>query len=241
MESSSSSTKTEFDNFADDYDTLLQKSISASGYEAAFFDEHKIKTLFSDYNRDVATSNRNIQIMNFGCGTGKSEKYINKFFTDCHICSVDVSEKSIDVAKARNKEFRNIEFLKFDKVEELSLLNKKFDIIFVANVFHHIPEELHRTTLKTLRSLLSPRGYLYVFEHNPKNPLTRKVFETCEFDVGCKMIKPSLFIQMCSDAGYVKIIRNYVLFFPKFLSFLAPFERLLNWCPFGAQYYIKAK
>ncbi|MFY9308871.1 MAG: methyltransferase [Bacteroidia bacterium] len=241
MEPIGSSSKTEFDNFANDYDTLLQKSISASGYEAAFFDEHKIKTLYSDYTRDGSTSKKNIHIMNFGCGTGKSEKYINKYFTDCHICSVDVSERSIDVARQKNKEYRNTEFLKFDRVEELSALNKKFDIIFVANVFHHIPEELHHTTLKYLRSFLSPTGYLYVFEHNPKNPLTRKVFETCEFDVGCKMIKPPLFIQMCKEEGYTTIIRNYVLFFPKFLSFLGPFEKLLKWCPFGAQYYIKAK
>lgn len=241
MKSSSSSSKTEFDNFADDYDTLLQKSISASGYEAAYFDEHKIKTLFNDYTNDKATSKNNITIMNFGCGTGKSEKYINEYFTGCAVCSVDVSEKSIDVAREKNKEFKNMQFFKFDKVEELANLDKKFDIIFVANVFHHIPEELHHTTLMHLRTLLSPTGYLYVFEHNPKNPLTRKVFETCEFDVGCKMIKPSLFIQMCKDEGYTSIIRNYVLFFPKFLSVLSPFERLLKWCPFGAQYYIKAR
>lgn len=241
METSNSSSKTEFDNFANDYDTLLQKSISASGYEAAYFDEHKIKTLFNDYYRDNRTAKSNIQIMNFGCGTGKSEKYINQYFTDCSVSSVDVSELSIGVAKERNRNFKNIQFLKFDKVEELASLNKKFDIIFVANVFHHIPEELHHITLKYLRSFLSPTGYLYVFEHNPKNPLTRKVFETCEFDVGCKMIKPSLFIQMCKDEGYITIIRNYVLFFPNFLSFLSPFEKLLKWCPFGAQYYIKAR
>ncbi len=129
MESSNSSSKTEFDNFANDYDALLQKSISASGYEAAYFDEHKIKTLFGDYKNDRNVSKKNVQIMNFGCGTGKSEKYISQYFTDCSVCSVDVSEKSIDVAKQRNREYKNMQFLKFDKVEELAGLNKKFDII----------------------------------------------------------------------------------------------------------------
>ncbi len=231
----------EFDNFADDYNELLQKSISASGYEASYFDEHKIRTVFDDYVADQTIKTKNIQIMNFGCGVGKSERFINCYFPDCSICSVDISEKSITVAKEKNKQFTNIQFITFHDVQELASLNQRFDIIFVANVFHHIPEELHIKTLKQLRMLLSSKGYLYVFEHNPKNPLTRKVFKTCEFDVGCKMIKPSLFMQMCSEAGYSLVNKKYVLFFPKAFSFLGAIEKYLKWCPWGAQYYVKAK
>lgn len=230
----------EFDHFADDYDNLLKKSITASGFEPTYFDEHKIKTIYDDYISNSKFDNKKLQILNFGCGIGKSEMFINKYFIDCAICSVDVSEKSLNTAKERNKQFKNIEFIKFDTVEDLKL-STKFDIIFVANVFHHIPKELHLPTLKYLRLLLSSNGYLYVFEHNPKNPLTRKVFETCEFDIGCNMISPALFIQMCVDAGYTKIIRRYILFFPKIFSVLSRLEKFLKWCPFGAQYYIKAK
>jgi SAM-dependent methyltransferase len=240
MEPNQSQSNSAFDHFADDYDKLLQKSITASGFESTYFDEHKIITVYNDYKSNEKSADRNLQILNFGCGTGKSEKYINKYFSNCKICSVDVSEKSIIAAKEKNNQFNNIEFIKFDSVEELQL-KSRFDIIFVANVFHHIPEELHLTTLKHLRSFLSETGYLYVFEHNPKNPLTRNVFETCEFDVGCKMIRPSLFSEMCVRSGYKTIIRRYILFFPKFVSFLSGLEKYLKWCPLGAQYYIKAK
>lgn len=232
--------KAEFDHFADDYDKLLQKSITASGFEPTYFDEHKIKTVYDDYIINEKSNNQNLQILNFGCGIGKSELFINKYFPNCSICSVDVSEKSINIAKEKNKQFKNIEFIKFNIIEDLPLI-AKFDIIFVANVFHHIPEGLHLKSLKHLRSFLSTEGYIYIFEHNPKNPLTRKVFETCEFDVGCKMINPALFIQMCRNSGYNKIIRRYILFFPKFLSFFSRLEKYLKWCPLGAQYYIKAK
>lgn len=240
METNPKVPKAEFDDFADDYDNLHKKSITASGFEPTYFDEHKIKTVYDDYILNSKFDNKKLQILNFGCGIGKSEKFINKYFIDCAICSVDVSGKSINTAKEKNKQFENIKFIKFDTVEDLQL-NTKFDIIFVANVFHHIPADLHLATLKHLRSSLSPDGHLYVFEHNPKNPLTRKVFETCEFDIGCKMISPALFIQMCVDAGYSKIIRRYILFFPKFFSGLSRLEKFLKWCPFGAQYYIKAK
>lgn len=240
MELNPKASKAEFDHFADDYDNLLKKSITASGFEPSYFDEHKIKTVYVDYIANEKIDNKKIQILNFGCGIGKSEEFINKYFTNCVICSVDVSEKSINAAKEKNKIFNNVEFIKFDTVEELKL-NARFDIIFVANVFHHIPRDFHLPTLKRLRSFLSATGYLYVFEHNPKNPLTKKVFETCEFDVGCKMIDSSLFIQMCVDTGYSTIIRRYILFFPKFLSFFSNLEKFLKWCPLGAQYYIKAK
>lgn len=231
--------KAEFDHFADEYDNLLKKSIAASGFEPTYFDEHKIKTIFDDYISNKKFDKK-LQILNFGCGIGKSEIFINKYFSNCEICSVDVSEKSIDTAKEKNKHFNNINFIKFDNIEDLQM-KFTFDIIIVANVFHHIPEKLHLTTLKYLRSFLSTEGYLYVFEHNPKNPLTREVFATCEFDVGCKMINSALFIKMCADSGYNTIIRRYILFFPKFLSFLSSLEKYLKWCPVGAQYYIKAK
>lgn len=234
------SNNAEFDQFANDYDTLLQKSIDSSGYEASYFDEHKIKTLYKDYS-NTNDASKSLRILNFGCGTGKSEEYINKYFKKCSIVSTDVSEKALETARKKNVQFDNIHYVAFTKVEELKSIPEKFDIIFVANVFHHIPEALHLNTLKQLKSMLSEAGYLYVFEHNPKNPLTRKVFETCEFDVGCKMIPPALFTQMCQQSGYTSIKREYVLFFPNFVSFLAPFEKYLTWCSLGAQYYIKAR
>ena len=230
----------DFDHFADEYEKLHRDSIKGSGFDPSYFDEHKIKIVYNDFYANKKNGTKNLQILNFGCGIGKSEKFINTYFDNCTICSLDVSEKSIIVAKEKNKHSNNIEFIKYDVIEELNL-NGKFDIIYVANVFHHIPEELRLNILKHLKLFLSSTGYLYIFEHNPKNPLTRKVFETCEFDIGCKMIPPSLFIQMCTTAGYKIIIRRYILFFPKIFSFLSNFEKYLKWCPIGAQYYIKAK
>lgn len=240
MKKDQTQSKTDFNHYADDYNRLLKESTKMSGFEPTYFDEHKIKTIAADFNTIVKNLDGDLNILNFGCGIGKSEKFIIKYFSKSNIVSVDVSEKSIETAKEDNKQFKNIEFISFDKIEDLKL-NKKFDIIFVANVFHHIPEELHVLILKHLRTYLSTDGYLYVFEHNPLNPLTRKVFETCEFDVGCKMIKSSLFVSMCKEAGYNTINRNFVLFFPSSLSIFVGLEKFLKWLPAGAQYYIKAK
>lgn len=240
MKTEQSQTNTDFDHYADDYEKLHKNSVKASGFELTYFDEHKIKIVYNDFITNEKSDNKNLKILNFGCGIGKSENFINKYFNDCTIFSVDVSERSIITAKEKNKHFKNIEFIKFNTVEELQF-NTKFDIIFVANVFHHIPKEFHLTVLKHLRSFLSSTGYLYIFEHNPRNPLTRNAFETCEFDIGCEMISPVQLKKMCASSGYTTIIRRYILFFPKFLSFMSNLEFFLKWCPIGAQYYIKAK
>lgn len=239
MKENQAQTKTDFDHYADDYEQLHKASIKMSGYEPTYFDEHKIKNLHRDFYASHAVSAQPVQILNFGCGIGKSEEFINKYFTNCAITSVDISEKSVATAKEKNKRFSNIDFIAYDDIETLQL-QPKFDIIFVANVFHHIPEELHVRILKRLREFLSPGGHLYVFEHNPQNPLTRHAFNTCEFDVGCKMIHPRLFVRMCREAGYTNIRKNYILFFPKAFSAFSGLERFLTWCPAGAQYYIKA-
>ena len=226
-----------FDNYAEDYEKLHEQSIKASGFKPDFFDEHKIKTLAGDLGK-IKTGEK-INLLNFGCGIGKSEKYINQYFSNVNIVSVDVSQESLEKAKKRNANLSNIEFVHFNKVEELNF-EEKFDVIFVANVFHHIPADLHITTLKFLRLQLKPEGFLYIFEHNPKNFLTRKAFETCEFDKGCTMIPDKEMIGMLKESGFNNIKRNFVLFFPKIVAFLTPLEKYLHFLPLGAQYYTKA-
>jgi SAM-dependent methyltransferase len=230
-------TKTNFDEYAENYEQLHKDSIKSSGFAPGYFDEHKIKVIVEDYK---PTQVQTEKILNFGCGIGKSEQFINKYFKNCEIQSVDVSKESISMAKERNKHFKNIQFSSFNDVTDLPFENR-FNIIFIANVFHHIPETLHLHILKHLRLFLAPEGVIYIFEHNPINPLTRKAFNTCEFDVGCTMIPSKIMKGLCEAASFKQIKINYVLFFPKFLSFFSRFEKHMKFIPVGAQYYIKAK
>jgi SAM-dependent methyltransferase len=240
MKETPAQTKTDFDHYADDYERMHNASIKASGFESSFFDEHKITTLVADFKTNKKSTNAALKILNFGCGIGKSEQFINKYFTNCQITSVDISAKSIEMAIEKNKAFKNTNFIVYEDIDTL-VLKDKFDIILIANVFHHIPEDLHVRILKRLKTVISDKGFLYVFEHNPQNPLTKNAFKTCEFDAGCKMIHPSLFVMLCKEAGFTTIQKNYILFFPKFLAAFSGLEKFLKWCPIGAQYYIKAK
>jgi SAM-dependent methyltransferase len=223
----------EFDKFANDYDKLVSNNIKASGYDPTYFDEHKIREVHRRCGEEYKGT---FSFLNFGCGIGKSEKFIRKYFPLCSIHSVDVSPESLKVAKEKNKNIRDITFYHFEDVTEFNP-GMKFEIIFVANVFHHIPETLHEITLIRLNSLLSPNGKLFIFEHNPLNPLTRRAFNTCEFDHGCKMISSGRLRCLIGKAGFNKVEINYTLFFPKILQRLTFLEKYMTSLPIGAQYY----
>jgi SAM-dependent methyltransferase len=225
--------KAEFDRFAGDYEMLLSDSIKASGYEPSYFDEQKIREVFRRVGDEFSGA---FNFLNFGCGVGKSEKFIRQYFPACKLHGADVSAESLKIATARNKEFADIFYHHFEQVERFDP-GVKFDIIFVANVFHHIPEDLHLITLQQLRKLLSGRGKLFIFEHNPLNPLTRHAFNTCEFDHGCKMIPAGKLKKLIRAAGFEKVDLNFTLFFPAKLKFLTPLEKYMTLLPIGAQYY----
>jgi SAM-dependent methyltransferase len=224
----------EFDRYAGDYETLLYKSIKASGYDAPYFDEQKVRELYR-INKNI--SGTSLNMLNFGCGVGKSEPHIRHYFPQAALYGADVSEKSLKIAADRNRSIANLYFKHFENIEDFNP-GILFDIIFAANVFHHIPENLHIPTLKHLHSLLHPRGRLYIFEHNSVNPLTRKAFATCEFDKGCKMIPFWKMKGMVRDSGFARSKISFTLFFPKFLQRLTWLERYLTNVPIGAQYYI---
>ena len=109
----------------------------------------------------------------------------------------------------------------------------------MAGVFHHVPVSQRLTVLRRLAGLLAPGGLLFVFEHNPFNPVTRRMVATCPFDEDAELITLNEMKQLVTISGELKVTAtNYCLFFPQFLSFLRPLEKFLNWIPGGGQYFV---
>lgn len=226
----------EFDKYATEYDQMHRKSISASGYEPSFFDEYKIIEMVRLLSK--LYSEKNLSILNFGCGIGKSEPLLLKHFPNSSILGIDVSAESIELAKEQEYNKSKIQFEVFDGVN--INLHQKFDIIYIANVFHHIPHSEHKNLTKQLCTLLKENGKLFMFEHNPYNPLTLRTVKQCEFDVDAVLLPPGYSYKLYSESGFSIVNRRFTLFFPKILSLFRPIEPLLHWLPLGAQYYIVA-
>ena len=180
---------------------------------------------------------KRLKLLNYGCGTGNSEKYIKKYLPNASLYSIDVSEESIKVARESNKDLTDVTFTPFDG--STIPFDIDFDVIFIANVFHHIRHEKHVAILKTLHDKLKKGGLLFIFELNPLNPLTMWVAiqNDYKFDKDAKLLNPFYAKRILTKAGFTQQEIRFTIFFPQFLSFLIPHEKYLSKLPLGAHYY----
>ena len=223
-----------FDEFAEDYRTNHDKSVEMSGADSDYFSEYKIVELLKFEDKS-----QSLKILDFGCGDGNSSVYIKKHFPNAIIYGVDVSKESVSLAV--KKKISDANFVAFDG-SNLPFNEENFDLVFTSMVFHHIEHRLHENILNEIRRVLKKEGRFYNFEHNPNNPLTRKVVRECDFDKDAILLKPSYHRQLIIKSNFKKLELNYTLFFPRhkiFRIFLG-LEKMLTWCPIGAQYYIRA-
>ena len=217
----------EFDQHARDYDRVLEQALPPGMAEDRYFAEYKV-ALMARLLRPAAPA----RILDFGCGAGRSLACVEAHFPHARTWGHDISRASLDVAAARTQ--RSTLVSSWDELEGL-----EFDAIFAANVFHHIPPARRVAELTRCRDHLAEGGSVFLFEHNPYNPLTRWVFERCAFDRGAQMLTLRSALAMAHQAGLRTRRRGYTLFFPKPLARLRGIEPLLRQVPLGAQYYVQ--
>jgi len=225
----------EFDQFADEYTSMHAESIRASGEGPAYFSEYKLRDVANHISSSRLAAKR---VLDFGCGVGGSMPYFHKYLPESQLTGIDVSQRSIDIASSRFPDLAD--YLLFDGVS-LPFADNTFDVVFTACVFHHIPANEHVHLLSEILRVLAPGGVFFVFEHNPSNPLTVRVVNQCPFDANAVLISASEFGKRASLAGFISIQRRYRIFFPHLLRKLRYIERLLTWCPLGAQYSLAAR
>jgi len=225
-----------FDKFAKNYDEGHTKAVKLSGFEPSYFHEYKCREM-ADYLKLKGLLDREIKLLNYGCGTGNSEKYIKKYLPTAAIFSVDVSAESIKVAREANRDLKDVIYESFDG--QTIPFATEFDVIYIANVFHHIRREKHVEILKSLFNNLKHDGILFIFELNPINPLTMWVAirNDYRFDKDAQLLSPYYTNKILKQAGFTRQEIRYTIFFPRFLSFMLPFEKNLHALPFGAHYY----
>lgn len=221
------SKKVDFDNFTDNYNELLRESTQFFSSSEEYFAKYKIGLVRSQVKQSVS------RILEYGCGIGRNIRYLQEAFPGVEIVGTDISEASLSIAASENP---GVQF----ELESIDLDIGSFDLIFVAGVFHHIPPVERPDASRLLAKRLSSDGVLYVFEHNPYNPVTRKIVNNCPYDADAVLLKPSELGGLFESAEMKVSGQGYCLFIPPKLSWLAPLEGYLAWLPLGGQYWVKA-
>lgn len=223
------SNKVDFDDYTENYNQLLREETGFFSSSEQYFASYKVNLVHKQIDAAV---NR---ILEYGCGIGRNIPFLKQAFPNAVLMGSDISNASLEIARRDNAE---VEFFREDGSTDQAHL---FDMIFVAGVFHHIPEAQRKAVAKTLFNRLSPNGLLFVFEHNPYNPVTQRIVSNCPYDEDAVLLKPDELQRLLSDADLKVECKEYCLFIPPTLSMLTWLENWLGWLPLGGQYWVKAR
>ena len=223
-----------FDAHAGTYHDAVQHSIDFSGLDHAFFTRRKATHLLDLAARLVGPV-ETLRALDVGCGVGETDGLLAGRFAELE--GIDTAKEALRRAAAANPAVR---YRVYDG-SRLPYDDGTFDVALASCVFHHIPHDEHVALLGEIRRVLGPGGRLFVFEHNPLNPLTRHAVNTCEFDEHAQLVLAPTMRRRVRDAGFATADVRYRIFFPHALRRLRPLEARMTWLPLGAQYYVVAR
>lgn len=220
-----------FDGFADQYsqrlDDPLRRQFATDG---DFFIRQKCQALGREIrHRLEPTPGRPLRLLDAGCGVGTAMRILQPLYS---VVGTDVSLPMLQHVTPGGRVAATEPFA-------LPFADHGFDVAFAFCVYHHIAPAEQARHLRELGRVVRPGGLVSVFEHNPRNPVTRRIFERAEIDQGCEMIRAEQLRGMFTDAGFANVRVTYMLFVPEFLaSWLGFIEPFLGWLPLGGQYFV---
>ena len=222
-------THAEFDAHAATYDADLTAAVG----DPAYFAESTVRDLARAY-----PARAGMRVLDLGAGVGRAVPFLRQAFPRARFTLADKSGESLALARARYPE---------DDVTvapplgvHLPFADGTFDVVFASGVFHHVPALWHFHLLCEMRRVLAPGGLAAVFEHNPRNPVTRAVVRRCAFDADAVLIPPRRVLSTFLAAEFRAPRLCYRRFIPPALRALRPLERLLGGCPRGAPVTVMA-
>lgn len=186
---------------------------------------------------------KNLSCLSIGCGTGEAEVHYSCIFSK--VVGIDYSGGMI--AKAKKLDLKGTTFMKMDATK-LTFKDDSFDVVVIFNVLHHVPS--YRDLLGIIKEagrVLRKEGILLVYEMNPLNPMARHIVKTMKIDKDVNLggferdmfpttLKPKQLKGIAEKTGLMAAEKDYLVFFPQFLSFLNPLENILSKVPIGGLY-----
>jgi ubiquinone/menaquinone biosynthesis C-methylase UbiE len=217
----------QFDDFAGDYESALAQNLRFIPGGVHYYYKNRVR-IAADQFRGHPPPRR---ILDFGAGIGLTIPLLRAAFPSASISICDTSAESTTEAKRR---YPFVEVLNGEALPEHS-----FDLIVVAGVIHHIaPSDRDHVVAGISRSLAS-NGTLIIYELNPLNPVTRRLVRCCPFDEDAALITKRKLKELLAGHYELRIQKEaFMVFLPPLFARLAGFERLLSWCPLGAQYFL---
>lgn len=223
----------EFNQYAGDYDRLLERGLIVSGEGREYFAQGRVDWLRACTNELGVAPRR---IMDYGCGTGMTTELLHQRFAAELVVGIDLSSRLIERAK-REYGTQQIQFSHIPQYRP----NMQMDLAYCNGVFHHIPVSLRDEAVRYIWDSLTVGGYFALWENNPWNPGTRYVMSRVSFDRDAVALTASESCDLLQRAGFHIVRTNYLFIFPRFLSAFRCLEKYVCDIPLGGQYLVLAR
>ena len=233
-------TPAEFDRHATSYDGGLDNPVKRMmGDSADQFIAVKTRWLL---RREPTLRTGGLAVLDYGCGAGDLMRVLAELGARADFTGCDVSAGMLaEVGKRWPSAIGPTPALATQDGAKTPFADRQFDIVTISAVLHHVPVEERHAVYRELGRVLKPGGRIYVFEHNPRNPLVRYVIARTPIDQNAILLDASEVRHELLNTARYDLETDYLMFMPPAMAVLRPVDRALAWLPLGAQYVVAAR
>jgi ubiquinone/menaquinone biosynthesis C-methylase UbiE len=230
----------EFDKHAATYDGGLDNPIKRlTGNSPDQFIAVKARWLL---RREKGLRTGELRLLDYGCGAGDLMRVLAELGARVTFSGCDVSTGMLAEAAKRWPGGQGATpTLATQDGARTPFADGQFDVATVSAVLHHVPVAERPAVYAELGRVLKPGGRLYVFEHNPRNPLVRHVIARTPIDENAILLDANEVQAGLLDSARYEVETDYLMFMPPGIKFLRSIDRALAWLPLGAQYAVAAR
>ena len=229
----------EFDKHAASYDGGLDNPVKKALGDADSFIAVKARGLL---RHEPGLTQGGLSLLDYGCGAGDLMRVLAGTGARARFMGCDVSAGMLaEAARRWPAGLEPVPGLEPQDGARTPFADNQFDVAVISAVLHHVPPAERPAVYGELGRVLKPGGRIYVFEHNPRNPLVRYVIARTPIDANAILLDAREVRQGLQEAGRYQLTTDYLMFMPPGMAFLAPVDRALAWLPLGAQYAVTAR
>ncbi|MBN9087543.1 MAG: class I SAM-dependent methyltransferase [Reyranella sp.] len=229
----------EFDRHAATYDGGLDNPVKKALGDADSFIAVKARWLL---RHEPGLKRDGLSLLDYGCGAGDLMRVLAGLGARGTFTGCDVSTGMLDEAARRwPAGAGSAPVLSAQDGAHTPFADGQFDVATISAVLHHVPVAERPAVYAELGRVLKPGGRLYVFEHNPRNPLVRHVIARTPIDANAILLDANEVQEGLLGSGRYELETDYLMFMPPGMAFLRFVDRALAWLPLGAQYAVAAR
>src|SRR5262249_42252516 len=197
-----------------------------------FFFERKLQ-IIREFCRRRNLDTHKLDWLDVGCGQGDLLRLGRSHFRSASGC--DPSEGMLESCSDLNVRRQ-------PSTVSLPFESKRFDLITVVCVYHHMAIDERSVFTREALRLLKPGGVFCNVEHNPLNPITRLIVSRTPVDADALLLRARESGRLIRAAGGGVIETQYFLLFPEVIyKYAGVIEDWLTFLPLGRQEAVVAQ